>query len=74
MNFPDSLACEQALGVGCGSLLADALLIQLDEYWPSSFLWHFYGVRIISFRLICFFLSRQRTLSGEMYSEYDRLI
>ena len=84
MNFPDSPA-SKVLGLGVrgeqkevyllpppspsGSFRADALLIKLGEYWPSSFFWHFYGVRIISFRLICFFLSRERTLSGEMYSE-----
>ena len=61
MNLPDSLACEQALGLGVGgerkevfvpppppprSLLADALLmIKLGGYWLSFFVLHFCGLR-----------------------------
>ena len=57
MNLPDSLACEQALGLGVGgelkevfvpppppprSLLADALLmIKLGGYWRSFFCFAF---------------------------------
>ena len=61
MNLPDSLACEQALGLGVGGELKEvfvppppfplgvcsqmSLMIKLGGYWLSFFVLHFCGLR-----------------------------